>query len=688
MEEQMFSSKKLAIVFGVLLVASMVLAACAPAATAPPPETVVETVVVTEVVEGEPVEVVQVVTPTPEPEGPRTLVVCQGQEPDTLYPYVGSMLARSQILEAISEGAWSAFDNNSFGYQAVILEKLPSLADGDAVLGTVTVSEGDTVVDAAQNVVVLDAAADPPILLMPAGGGIGDEVPYEGGDFELDQLEVTFKLLPDLMWSDGTPLTASDSVYDFNLQADPDTPIQSRFGIERTASYEAVDDLTTVWTGLPGFKDSTYFLNFWGPSPEHVWGQYTAAELAEAEESNRAPLGWGPYVVEEWVAGDSVTLSKNPNYWRADEGLPVFDTVVYRFVGENSNANIASILSGECDIVDQTSGLDDQSELLLELQSSGQVNATFVTGTVWEHIDFGIQRVEYDDGYQQGSDRPDFFSDVRTRQAFMMCMDRQALVDTILFGQSIVIDTYLPPQHPLYNAEVATYPFDVEAGSAMLEEIGWADDDGDPATPRVASGVEGVPDGTLLQVAYETTTATLRQQVTAVIQQSLAQCGIQADIQLYPASEWFADGPEGKLFGRRFDLGEFAWLTGVEPPCDLYQSFETPGPVGETYTSIMTGEEIEFKSGWGGANDPGYTSPEFDAACNQALSNLPGQPAYEEGHLESQRIFAEDLPVAPLFLRLKLAATRPDMCNFIMDPTNNSEFFNIEEFDYGESCNQ
>jgi ABC-type transport system substrate-binding protein len=140
MEEQMFSSKKLAIVFGVLLVASMVLAACAPAATAPPPETVVETVVVTEVVEGEPVEVVQVVTPTPEPEGPRTLVVCQGQEPDTLYPYVGSMLARSQILEAISEGAWSAFDNNSFGYQAVILEKLPSLADGDAVLGTVTVS--------------------------------------------------------------------------------------------------------------------------------------------------------------------------------------------------------------------------------------------------------------------------------------------------------------------------------------------------------------------------------------------------------------------------------------------------------------------------------------------------------------------------------------------------------------------
>ena len=44
--------------------------------------------------------------------------------------------------------------------------------------------------------------------------------------------------------------------------------------------------------------------------------------------------------------------------------------------------------------------------------------------------------------------------------------------------------------------------------------------------------------------------------------------------------------------------------------------------------------------------------------------------------------------MAPLILRLKLAATRTDMCNFIMDPTSNSEFWNIEEFDYGECATQ
>jgi peptide/nickel transport system substrate-binding protein len=684
----MFSSKKLFIALGALMVASMVLAACAPAATAPPPETIVETVVVTEIVEGEPVEVVQVVTPTPEPEGPRTLVICQGQEPDTMYIYGTDMLATANIFHMLYEGVTDAggaggIDNNSFGYQPVIFDKLPSLADGDATLVSVTASEGDAVVDAAGGVVVLDPAADPPIMLIPAGGTDADAFEYTGGDVDLDQMTATFVYVDGVTWSDGTPVTASDSVYSFNLNADPDTPA-SKTTTDRTASYEALDDKTIVWTGLPGYKDSTYFINHWQPMPEHVWGQFTAAELLEAEESSLLPMGYGAYIMEEWVKGDSMTLTKNPNYFRADEGLPVFETVVVRMVGENSNANIAAILSGECDIVDQTSHLDDQSELLLELQASGQLNATFVTGTVWEHIDYGIQHVDYDDGWQAG-DRPDFFSDVRTRHAFLMCMDRQSVVDTVMFGQSVVLDTYLPPQHPLFNADATHYDFDVEAGSALLEEAGWVDDDGDPVTPRVYQGDNpNIPAGTPLSVTYETTTATQRIQAMAVLQNSMAECGIEVELINSPASEWFADGPEGKLFGRRFDLGQFAWLTGVQPPCDLYITDETPGPVGDdTYISIMNGNEYPY-AGWGAANDPGFSNDEYDAICLGAIQSLPGTPEYEDLHLQAQQIFSDELPVAPLYLRLKLAATRIDMCNFIMDPTANSEMWNVEEFDYGD----
>jgi peptide/nickel transport system substrate-binding protein len=671
----MFSSKKYMLIFGLLMIASLILAACQPAAV-PTPETVVETVVVTQMVEGTPVEVVQVVTPTPEPQGERTLVICIGQEPDTLYIYGGNMLAASQVQEAIYEGTpggtAGGIDNNSFSYQPVILEKLPSLADGDAVINPVAVAPGDTVVDNVGDPVTLEAG----VMVRPAGCRSSDcAVEYDGSsDLEMDQFVVTFKLLPGLTWSDGEPLTASDSVYSFNLNGDPDSPSPSKYTFEHTAAYEALDDVTTQWTGLPGFIDATYFVNFYQPLPEHAWGQFTAAELVESEEASRTPLGFGPYVIEEWTSGDNITLHKNENYYRADEGLPKFENLVFRFVGENSNANIAAILAGECDIVDQTSHLDDQSELLLELQASGQVNATFVTGTVWEHADFNIQPVgasgDYFASWDTDGDGMGPFGDQRLREAVLACMDRQAVVDTVMFGQSLVLDTYLPPQHPLFNADARHVDFDPAAGQALLDEIGWVDDDGDAATPRVASGVTGVPDGTPLEFAYETTEATQRQQATQVLAQSMAECGMSVILNYYPSNDWFADGPEGKLFGRRFDLGQFAWLTGVEPPCDLYMTSEIPSE----------------ENAWGTNNETGYSNPEYDAICNAALQSLPGEPAYEENHLAAQLIFAQDLPVAPLYLRLKLAATRPDLCNLIMDPTNNSEFWNIEEFDYGSGC--
>ncbi|MCK4978270.1 MAG: hypothetical protein KAS36_15145, partial [Anaerolineales bacterium] len=436
-----------------LLILALILAACQPPPASPEP--VVETLVVIEVVEATPVEVIQVVTPVPEPGGPRTLVICM-DEPQDFRPYSGEALA-GNIHEAIYEGGslW-AIDANSFAYQPIITEKLPSLEDGDAVLTVVTVRDGDKVVDADSSVVILDPSADPPQMLIPTGGGA--PVTYQGGDFEMDQISATYKLLPDLQWSDGAPLTAKDSVFTFNLIADPNNPID-KFDIDRTESYEAVDDLTIVWTGLPGYLADKFAILFWGPTPEHIWGRYTTSELFSSEEYTRAPVGWGPYMFGEWIAGESITLHKNPHYYRADEGIPKFDKVIFRFIGGGANAQIAALLSGECDVI--TSDLSDQIELLLELEATGQLKASFTPAAAWEHISFGIQKREYDDGYQVGVDRPDFFSDVRTRRAFAMCMDRQALVDTILHGQSLVMDSYVQPQHPLYNPDVARYEFDV-----------------------------------------------------------------------------------------------------------------------------------------------------------------------------------------------------------------------------------
>jgi peptide/nickel transport system substrate-binding protein len=601
---------------------------------------------------------------------PRTLAICLGQEPDSLYIYHGTSLAKNQVLQAVYDGP---IDSRSYSHQPVILEKLPNLADGDATLTPITVNQGATVVDRDSQVVSLQ----PGVWVVPSGQT--QPIEYTGGPIQMDQLKARFTLISGITWSDGAPLTSADSIYAFNVAADPDTLVP-KFIIDRTASYAALDDRTMEWTGMPGFKDATYFLNFFGPLPFHLWQSYTALELRTAVVSAQKPIGWGPYIIAEWAQGEYIRLQKNPHYFRAGEGLPHFDLLVYRFVGDDADANINALLSGDCDVLDSTTGISSLTQDLLSLQSAGSLKLAITHGTVWEHLDFGIQHVDYDNGYNPASDRPDFFSDVRTRRAFAMCLDRQGLINAINFGLTPVLDSYIPPEHPLYDAAVAKYPFDVAGGSALLGQVGWVDHDGNPATPRLAQGVAGVPDGTPLVVSYETTTASLRQQVSFYLEQSLAQCGIQTIITLYPAAGFFADGPAGKLFGRRYDLAEFAWITGVEPPCQLYTSSQTPGPAGITWIPIMAPTDQPTFQGWGGQNNTGFYHPAYDATCDKAIQALPGQPEYVAGHQEAQAIFADQLPVIPLFNRLVVAASRSDLEGLSLDPTAGSDFWNIEAF--------
>ena len=616
-------------------------------------------------------------THTPQSEA-RVLTICLGAEPDTLYKYGGTMWVQRNILEAVYDGP---IDQNTFAYQPVILEKLPSLADRDAVIQSVPAQAGDLIVDAQDEIVLLTEG----VRYRPTGcREVGCSLVYSGeGLVEMDQMMVTFRILPGLKWSDGFPLTAMDSVYSFHLDADADTP-SDKFDVDHTYAYQALDEQTVQWTGLPGYLDPTYYLRVWQPLPEHVWGKYTAAELVEAEVSARKPLGWGAYVIDKWESGQYIRLRRNPYYFRAEQGLPWFDEVIFRFVGDDSPNNIAALLSGECDLVDLDAQLDDATAELLELDKQGLVNAQVDTGTTWEHLDFNL-RPQAGAGFAAWDTDGDGlgpFGDVRLRQAIAFCLDRQAVVDEVLFDRSPVLDTYLPPEHPMFNPQAVHYDFDVATAASLLDEIGWIDSDGDPLTPRTAQGVKGVPDGTLLEFSYETTEAVQRQQVSQILAESMAQCGIKANLAYYPASEWFAEGPDGKLFGRRFDLSQFAWLTGAEPPCDLFTTENIPGPP----EALDAQGNSLYPKGWGGQNETGYSNSEYDSVCREAKMTLMDEAGYQENHLRAQEIFAVDLPVVPLYLRIKVTAARPDLCGFWMDPTAPSDTWNIEAYSIGQEC--
>lgn len=630
-------------VFGVLL------AACQPAAP-----TVLPTQAATE---GLP-------EPTATPELPQNLTICLGQEPQTLFAYGSTTRSTWSVLEAVYDGP---VDTRNFVAEPVILEKIPSLSGGDATYLAETVNTGDEVLDANGDLVTLAQGTR----VFPSGCRTMDcVVTWDGqSGLQMDRLQITFKLIGGVQWSDGTLVTAQDSVFAYQIAAQAEAPVSKTLA-DRTAAYEAVDDLTVRWTSKPGYVSHRFADHFWLPLPQHMYGGQSAAALLANEDANRKPLGWGAYVIQEWTAGDHITLKKNPLYFRASEGLPKFETLTYRFLSGEPNTDLAALLTGECDLIDQSTLLEDQLQVVLELQNSGKLKAYIGQGPEWEHLDFGISPAVYDDGYQPGNERADFFGDVRVRQAVAACIDRNALNTALMQGQSAVPGSFFAPTHPWLAADLSAPAYNPAGALELLAQAGWVDLDGNPETPLQSNGSGRVPAGTTFSVNYLTTQAGLRQQMADRIAEMLKQCGIDVKVTTLTPEQLYAAGPEGDVFGRKFDLAEFAWQAGKGTPCYLYTSRQIP----------------KADNLWLGANVTGYSDAEYDAACRAAELANPEQPEALQTHRAIQEKFLSDLPVLPLLYRLKIAVSRPDFCGFSMDVSARSEFWAIESYGYGAEC--
>jgi peptide/nickel transport system substrate-binding protein len=480
-------------------------------------------------------------------------------------------------------------------------------------------------------------------------------------------VDFTFKAMT---WSDGTPVTAADSVFSYEIAASPDVPgDQSK--IERTASYEATGDLTTTWTGLPGFLDPEYFTNVWTPLPQNQLGDFSAAELVAEASAAPQPLSSGPFVVTEWRRGEALILGPNPSYYRADLALPHITELTMRFdlAGETAVNQIAA----GCDIVTHDAITLSQTPDILAAAETGELLATFVSNNIFEHIDFGINSWEnYGDGARNG--RPDWFEDVRVRQAITLCTNRQQLVDEITSGQSRILHAYIPDDHPLYPAEAQAWDYDPVAGNSLLDEVGFEDTDGDGFRELVERDLSAtIVATTTMSITLSTNSESdIRLRINELVAADLAACGIQANTLDVNANDWFDDGPFSPLFGRRFDLATFAWRTSIRPPCGLYLSSNVTGP-----------EERGF-GGWSNINATGWIDEAYDAACNAALAALPGTPEYAANHLAAAQIFTEQLPIIPLFHYLKTAVTQPTVLNFQPDASQPSELWNLAEFDIEE----
>lgn len=583
-------------------------------------------------------------TPTPPPVPPKTATVCLGRAPENLYLYGDQSLSAQALRHALYEMPYTTL---GYAYQPQGLAKLPTLADGDVMLQTVTANLGERVVDVTGRVVTLVEG-----VTVVNSDGLTQTV---SGPVAMSQLVVTFSFHP-LVWSDGTPLSAEDSTFSFEVAASPDTP-GNKVRVQHTAVYEVAGPLSVRWTGVPGFVTADYVPYVWTPLPRHQLGSMTAVSLLMAGETTQTPLSTGPFVVREWDEAGLV-LQKNPYYYRAAEGLPHLEGLTVRF-----GSDAATLLDtglGECDVVTQDVINFRHLPRLTELEGAGTLVSLVQPAAIYEHLDFSVNTYNEDLGLET---RPDWFEDVRVRQAIAQCTDRQGMVAEIFYGRSTPMPAYIPATHPLYPADLTQWPYDPAAANALLDQAGYTDLDGDGIRQ---SPVTGQP--FTIQLMTEDS-SDVRRRAAELFQESVRACGLDVQLTFLSPDEWYDDGPLGPLFGRRFDLGMFAWLGGPQPACQLW------------LTENITGPEDEGFGGWGNVNPGGWSNPAFDAACRVALRSLPEMPEYVAQHQAALRLWAEELPILPLFSYIKITAVRPTMHGLQPDVTQPSEWWNVFAWD-------
>jgi peptide/nickel transport system substrate-binding protein len=571
---------------------------------------------------------------TYEPSVERVLSICLGDEPSSLFIYGDLSKTAAIVRQAIYDGP---IDEVNFQLSSPLLTQIPSLENGLVSMTPVGVLPGEWIVDADGNPTILASG----VVYKPSGclGEDCFEVFLDQASITLDQIEIRFPLKDGITWSDGTPLSVEDSLFSYQL-AESIYGISSGPGKMRFVSdYQVLNENTLRWIGLPGYTNViSYGEYFFSPLPKHDLDDLSWEDLIVSEKLNDKPLGWGPYRISEWVLGDHITLIKNDNYHRSGEGLPAYDALVFRFVTNGEEA-LAAFYAGECQVAANADGLIDFLPTLIDAAEEGNLHLGFIEGTAWEQISFGVNSLD---------PRRTALQDPRLRQAITMCVNREG-IKTLRSDVGEVVDGFFFPEDPRIELNELSYPYRPGAGNALLEEIGWIDHDGDPTTPRIAKDIEKLVDDTELRLGFLAPGEGDVPLTVSRIQEDLAGCGIVLDIQMMPASELLAPGPNGPVFGRQFDMALFAWAVGPYQRCQLFLADEIPG------------NYPEYHKGWGGVNATGYNNYDYDSLCRELMMNPPDYEGVDFARERISELFIKDLPVLPLFFRRDLVISTPDL---------------------------
>ena len=428
------------------------------------------------------------------------------------------------------------------------------------------------------------------------------------GGISTDLKTWTFKLKPGLKWSDGQPLTAKDIDYTWKLWNN------AAFGAKSTTGFNLIksadvssDNLSITFHLSAGYEpfNSLWTDGLLAPLPEHIFSKMKPSDILKSSENFKPSVSSGPFTVTDSKPGTSYTVSRNPQYYQAAQGLPYLDKIVFRVTGDQ-NTILKDVQSGA---IDSAWDLDVTKTSTYKSLSNYKLT-TAPAAADFEAIFFNL--------------KSPVLQDVTVRRAIAQSIDTAQLIKTARQGQAVPLCTDTPSAfNPGYQADAACPKYDPAAAKALLQKAGYT------------LGSDGVfaKAGKRLEFQYSSTSNNQwRAEDEDILQSELKAIGIKLDITNYPASTFFGTFlPQGVV--GKYDLGEFTQT----------YTYDADDATSNACDQIPT-----KANGYGGENFSFYCNHALDPLFKQEQSSADPtvrQDAFNKLH----QIYLADVPFVTLY---------------------------------------
>ncbi|MFB9729975.1 ABC transporter family substrate-binding protein [Haloechinothrix salitolerans] len=454
-----------------------------------------------------------------------------------------------------------------------------------------------------------------------------------------DPQVIEYEIQPDAQWSDGTPITADDFIYNWKVQNGEDCPDctpASTSGYDQVESVEGSEDGKTVTvTFEEPFTDWKVLWSSTGPMyPAHIaeenGGTDSPKGLGESFKwfgENVPEYSGGPYQIENFQDNESVTLTPNEQYWGE---APNLDRLIFRVITEASEQPTA-LQNNEVQVIYP----QPQVDFVEQIDAMQGVSSHIGMGLTWEHFDFNLKN--------------EFLSDEPLRDALFTAVDRQGIIDKTVGQFTDKVEplnshNFVPGQDG-YEDVVSEFGHgsgDVEAAKQILTDAGYELSGGKLTTPDG----ETVPE---MRIRY-TTGNEIRQNECELFAQAAKELGVTVNVEP-------TDDLGGTLVEGDYDIIVFAWVSSPFPYSGAVQ--------------LWTSDS--------GSNFGGYKNDEVDKLLREAASETDASVATEKLN-EADKIMSEDAYVLPLYQKPTFIATHNNVANVRNNSTLDGPLYNVAEW--------